>query len=118
MARMPAIDPAAGRDRGEVDLRRKPRGLAEHHVAVPRTGPCVAGTVAARSPDNEVVEAVAVDVPEKPDLSPLSCKWTTKPPDSSCRIREIDRHGVYSATAGGRRSSFVGVCALVMRLLN
>ena len=52
----------AGRDRGEVDLRPEARGLAEHHVAVARTGACVAGAGAGECPDDEVVEAVAVDV--------------------------------------------------------
>ena len=52
----------AGRDRGEVDLGREARGLAEHHVAVARIVACVAGAIAAKCPDDEVVEAVAVDV--------------------------------------------------------
>src|SRR5262245_33752657 len=57
-------DEAAGAacDGGEVDLRRKARGLAEHDVAVARTGACVARTVTAVCPDDQVVEAVAVDV--------------------------------------------------------
>ena len=66
IARVLAMDdeaPVAGRDRGEVDLRRKPRGLAEHHVAVACAGAGVAGTVAVESSDDDVVEAVAVDVP-------------------------------------------------------
>jgi hypothetical protein len=52
----------AGRDRGEVDLGREARGLAEHHVAIARTFAGVAGSVAKGCPDDEVVEAVAVDV--------------------------------------------------------
>src|SRR5262245_47046666 len=52
----------AGRHRGEVDLRRKARCLAEHDVTVARKVACVAGAVAAVCPDDEVVEAVAIDV--------------------------------------------------------
>ena len=52
----------AGRDRGEVDLRREARRLAEHHVAVAGTVARVAGAIGTGCPDDEVVEAVAVDV--------------------------------------------------------
>ena len=65
VARILAMDDeaaVAGGDCGEVDLRREARGLAEHHVAVARIGACVAGAVAIHSPDDQVVEAVAVDV--------------------------------------------------------
>src|SRR3954454_6694273 len=51
----------AGRDRGQVDLRREARRLAEHHVAVARAVACVAGSIGTGCPDEEVVEAVAVD---------------------------------------------------------
>ena len=57
----------AGRDRGEVELRRKAAGVAEHHVAVARLVACVAGAVGDRSPDDQVVEAVAVDVAGRGD---------------------------------------------------
>ena len=40
----------AGRDRGEVDLRRKTAGLAEHHIAVARLVACVAGAIGDREP--------------------------------------------------------------------
>src|SRR5262245_14154059 len=53
---------AAGRHRGEVDLGRKAGGLAEYHIAVAGTVARVAGAVAARCPDDQVVEAVAVDI--------------------------------------------------------
>ena len=65
VARILAMDDefaVAGRDRGEVDLGREARGLAEHHVAVASTCAGVAGAVAKGCPDDEVVEAVAVDV--------------------------------------------------------
>src|SRR5262245_54088662 len=52
----------AARNRGEVDLRRKARGLAEYHIAVARTGPGIAGAGGVECSDDEVVEAVAVDV--------------------------------------------------------
>src|SRR5262249_57371668 len=52
----------AGRHRGEVVLGRNARCLAEHDVAVARKVACVAGAVAAVCPDDEVVEAVAIDV--------------------------------------------------------
>src|SRR5262245_27613464 len=52
----------AGRHRGEVDLRRKARCLAEHDVTVARKVAGVAGAVAAVCPDDEIVEAVAIDV--------------------------------------------------------
>ena len=52
-----------GRDRGEVYLRRKPRRLAEHYIAVACVDACIAGAIAAICPDDEVIEAVAVDVP-------------------------------------------------------
>src|SRR5262245_26754962 len=69
IGRVLAVDneAAVAGDRGEVDLRRKARGLAEHNVAVPRKVAGVAGPVAPRSPDDEVVEAVAVDVPGRRD---------------------------------------------------
>ena len=57
----------AGRDRGEVDLGRKAGGLAEHHIAVAREDAGVAGAIAVGSPDDEVVEAVAVDVAGRGD---------------------------------------------------
>jgi hypothetical protein len=52
----------AGGDRGEVDLRRKAAGVAEHDIAVARLGAGVAGAAGAVCSDDEVVEAVAVDV--------------------------------------------------------
>ena len=65
VARVLAMDDeaaVAGGDGGEVDLRRKAAGVAEHHVAVASLDPCIVGTVALNSSDDEVVEAVAVDV--------------------------------------------------------
>ena len=70
VARVLAMDDeaaVAGRDRGEVDLRRKAAGVAEHHVAVAGIVACVAGAVAVECPDDEVVEAVAVDVAGRGD---------------------------------------------------
>src|SRR5262249_51413968 len=52
----------AGRDHVKVDLRRKARGLVEHHVAVARKAACIEGAIGQLRPDDEVVEAVAVDV--------------------------------------------------------
>ena len=63
--RVLAVDDEAavtGRDRGEVDLGREARGRAEHHVAVARTFARVAGAIAIKCPDDEVVETVAIDV--------------------------------------------------------
>ena len=40
----------------------KPAGVAEHHIAVAGKVARVAGAVGRRSPDDEVVEAVAIDV--------------------------------------------------------
>src|SRR5262245_643910 len=54
--------PDAGRDHGEVDLRRKGTGVAEHDIAVAGRGACVAGAIPTKRPDDQVVEAVAVDV--------------------------------------------------------
>ena len=51
----------AGRDCGEVDLRRKGAGVAEHDIAVARLGAGVAGRRRLCS-DDEIVEAVAVNV--------------------------------------------------------
>ena len=56
----------AGRERGEIDLGRKAAGVAEHHVAVARIA-CVAGAVAIMRPDDQVVEAVAIDVAGRGD---------------------------------------------------
>ena len=52
----------AGRDRGEVDLGRKAAGVAEHDIAVARIAACVAGAVGVECPDDQVVEAIAIDV--------------------------------------------------------
>src|SRR5262249_17841348 len=53
----------AGRDRGKVDLRRKVTGVPEDHEAIdPGRGGGVAGAIAVGSPDDEVIETVAVDV--------------------------------------------------------
>ena len=70
VARVLAMDDeaaVAARERGEVDLRRKAAGVAEHHVAVAGIVACVAGAVAVGCPDDEVVEAVAVDVARRGD---------------------------------------------------
>ena len=87
VARVLAMDDeaaGAGRDRGKVDLGRKAAGVAEDHVAVARIAVSVAGAVAAECPDDEVVEAVAVDVAgrgdRKADSSPASWPWIMKPP--------------------------------------
>src|SRR4029453_19373166 len=70
IARVLAMDDeaaVAGRDRGEVDRRRKGAGVAEHHVGVACIVACVAGATATSCPDDEVIEAVAVDVAGRGD---------------------------------------------------
>ena len=92
----------AGRDRGEVDLRREAGGLAEHHVAVACAGAGVAGTVAVESPDDEVVEAVAVDVARRgyriagPVARVLAMDDEAAGPGG--HIHQIDRHALRSAS--------------------
>src|SRR5262245_51497627 len=91
----------AGRDRGEVDLRRKARGFAEHHVAVARKVAGVAGAIAKVCPDDEVVEAVAVDVtrrghPTGAIAGILAMNDEAAGPGG--HIRGHDRHGLCSAS--------------------
>ena len=57
----------AGRDGGEVDRGAEAAGLAEHHVAVAGKVARVARARAGECPDDEVVEAVAVDVARRGD---------------------------------------------------
>ena len=52
---------------GDVIDRTADGGGAEQHVAVAGKVACVAGAVGRRSPDDEVVEAVAVDVAGRGD---------------------------------------------------
>ena len=53
----------AGRDGGEVDRGlNSDRGLAEHHVAVARLLTGIVGATSTHGPDDEVVEAIPVDV--------------------------------------------------------
>ena len=59
--------PRAGGDGGEVDRGAEAAGLAEHHIAVAGTSRAVAGAVGAMRPDDQVVEAVAVDVAGRGD---------------------------------------------------
>ena len=93
--------PVAGRDCGEVDVRGKPRGLAEHHVAVACAGAGVAGTVAVESSDDDVVEAVAVDVPGRgyriAGVIARVLAMDDEAPDSGGYIHQIDRHVLRSA---------------------
>src|SRR5262245_17039242 len=95
----------AGRDSGEVDLRCEARSLAEHHVAVARTGAGVAGAIAALCPDDEVVEAVAVDVAGRgyrpPRLIELLLAMDDEAADSGGHIRKIDRHLLRSVSLAG-----------------
>ena len=58
---------AAGGDVGQVDGRAKAAGPAEHHVAVAGVGFDIARRVAALGADDQVVEAVAVDVAGRGD---------------------------------------------------
>src|SRR5262245_9670860 len=92
----------AGRDSGEVDLRCEARSLAEHHVAVARTGAGVAGAIAALCPDDDVVEAVAVDVAGRgyrpPHLIELLLAMNDEAADSGGHIRKIDRHVLRSVS--------------------
>src|SRR5262245_26819525 len=96
----------AGRDSGEVDLRCEARSLAEHHVAVARTGAGVAGAIAALCPDDDVVEAVAVDVAGRgyrpPHLIELLLAMNDEAADSGGHIRKIDRHVLRSVSLAGR----------------
>src|SRR5262245_9429714 len=97
----------AGRDRGEVDLRCKARGFAEHDVAVARKVAGVAGAIAKVCPDDEVVEAVAVDVtrrghPTGAIVGILAMDDEAAGPGS--HIREIDRHGLCSASLAKLRA--------------
>ena len=69
IVRIRAVDDEAANPRSnvhEINGRRKARPAAEHHIAVAGIGArarCRAGTVGKRCPDDDVVEAVAIDVP-------------------------------------------------------
>src|SRR4051794_23572261 len=92
----------AGRDRGEVDLRREARGLPEHHVAVARAGAGGAGTVAVQSSDDDVVEAVAVDVAGRgyriAGVIARVLAMDDEAADPGGHIHQIDRHVFRSAS--------------------
>ena len=101
IARILAMDDeatVAARHRGEVDLCREAGGLAEHHITVARPSACVARPVAARSPDDEIVEAVAVDVPgrghrpSRPIVRILAMDDEAAGPGGY--IHQIDRHAL------------------------
>ena len=76
----------AGGDVGEIDRGAEPARLAEHHVAVAGIVRVpAAGAVGSGRPDDQVVEAVAVDVarPRRPSGRtgrPHPAPWITKPP--------------------------------------
>ena len=53
---------------GEVEIGAEARGLAEHHIARPGMAPMRIGAVGA---DDQVGEAVAVDVAGRGDRAPL-----------------------------------------------
>src|SRR5262245_2101589 len=107
----------AGSDRGEVDLRREAGGLAERHVAVACAVPGVAGTVAVLSPDDDVVEAVAVDVPRRGHRIAGLIARVLAVDDEAARpgghIHQIDRHVLRSVSlakrARGQRQRALGV---------
>ena len=96
----------AGRDCGEVDLRRKGAGVAEHDIAVARLGAGVAGPTAGKCPDDEVVEAVAVDVASRgyrragPVTHILAMDDEAAGPGG--HIHQIDRHALRSLFRGHR----------------
>ena len=52
-------------ERGEIEARREAGGGAEHHVAL--AGIVPAAGIGARRPDDQVIDAVAVDVPRARD---------------------------------------------------
>ena len=88
----------AGCNRGEVDLGRKARGLAEHHVAVAGIVSCVAGAIRVGSPDDDIVEAVAVDVAGRRHRGAGVVSHVLAMDDEAAgpggHIRQIDRHMV------------------------
>ena len=96
----------AGRDRGEVDLGREAGGLSEHHVAVACIAACIAGPTAGKCPDDEVVEAVAVDVASRgyrragPVTHILAMDDEAAGPGG--HIHQIDRHALRSLFRGHR----------------
>ena len=86
----------ARRDAGEVDLGGETAGLAEHHIAVAGIAKCVAGAVAIWGPDDQVVEAVAVDVAGRGDRSAGEIARVLpvddKAADARCDVDKIDGH--------------------------
>src|SRR5262245_46025660 len=65
IARLLAMDDeaaVAGRNGGEVDLCRKGASMAKYDIAVARIVACVGGAVGVECPNEEVVEAIAIDV--------------------------------------------------------
>src|SRR5262245_58802384 len=92
----------AGRDRAEVDLRRKPRGLAEHHVAVACAGAGVVGTVAVQGSDDDVVEAVAVEIAGRGDriagVIARVLAMNDEAAGAGGHIHQIDRHVLRSVS--------------------
>jgi hypothetical protein len=110
IAHIRAMDDEAavtGRDRGEVDLGRKAGGLAEHHVAVACIAACIAGATAALCPDDEVVEAVAVDVAGRGyrRAGPVThvLAMDDEAADPGGHIHQIDRHLLRSPDRRGHR---------------
>ena len=87
-----------GRDVHEIDRGAEPAGLAEHHIAVAgivararrRAGTVGTGAPMMRSSKPSPLMSPAEET-EKPERSPASAPWITKPPMPSGDVHEIDR---------------------------
>ena len=125
IARILAMDDEAAiaaRDRGEVNLRREAGGLAEHHIAVARPRAGVAGAVSARSPDDDIVEAVAVDIAGRGHRASRHIVRVLAMDDEAASaggyIHQIDRHALRSASLAKLREVIAPARRLVLPRLS
>ena len=92
----------AGRDHGKVDLRGKAGRLAEDNIAVARKWARVEGAITKFCPDDEVIEAIAVDVTGGGDRPAGSVVRVLAMDDEAAdpggHIHQIDRHVFRSAS--------------------
>ena len=99
----------AGRDHGEVDLRRKAGRLAEDDIAVARKWACVEGAITKFCPDDEVIEAIAVDVTcggDRPAGGVVRVlAMDDKAAGTGGHIHQIDRHVFRSASLAKLREA-------------